>query len=299
MTDLVDRLVEMARARLQKLHHPTLEKAGVHVDVLRLDLIHPIISGNKYFKLKYTLKAAVDKGYRGIVTMGGPWSNHLVACAEACRLLGLQSIGIIRGERPVNKSLSLDDLEQMGMELRFMSRAQFAAVNASPNELSDHLFIPMGGYFNDGIRGASEIIDLIPTHQYEFITCAVGTSATMTGLLKSSPLPVYGFSALKISDPDNNELKLSLDKAGSADYKLFYDYHFGGFGKAPVTLTTFMRDFYEHTQIPTDIVYTSKMFYGLLDLVNKKVIAPGTRICAIHSGGLQGNRSVKTGLLPF
>lgn len=299
----VNSIVELANARLQKLHHPVLKEAKIELDVLRLDEIHPVISGNKFFKLKYSLQEVQDNGLKGIISFGGNWSNHLVACAAACRELGLLSIGIIRGERPGKISESLLDLEAMGMQLQFVPGDEYKELNDSLFKQRIHegyYVVPMGGCSLQGIQGASLIMDLIPQQEYDLVCCSIGTGTMMAGLLQPAQIPVMGFSSLKIKDPLDSEINRFIhNHASGKDHSIQFDYHFGGFGKTTNELLTFMSDLYYKTTLPTDIVYTGKMFYGLLDLCRKKFFMPGTRICAIHSGGLQGNRSVKSGLLPY
>lgn len=299
----VNSIVELAKARLQKLHHPVLEECKIDLDILRLDEIHPVISGNKFFKLKYSLQEVQEKGLKGIITFGGSWSNHLVACAAACRALGLSSVGIIRGERPENISPSLLDLEAMGMQLRFTSRDEYNKLNETLSNqkfFEDYYVIPMGGCSMQGILGASLIMDHIPQQDYDMVACSIGTGTMMAGLMQEAMIPVMGFSSLKIKDRDNCELdRFIKSNAAGKGFLIQYDYHFGGFAKTNDHLLEFMRDFYHITKVPTDIVYTGKMLYGLFDLCRKGKIEAGSRICAIHSGGLQGNRSVKSGILPF
>ncbi len=298
----INSIVELANARLQKLHHPIFMEKNVGFDILRLDTIHPVIAGNKFFKLKYSLEDTILKHYKGIITSGGAWSNHLVACAAACRALGLKSKAIIRGEKPAILSGSLRDVVNMGMELEFVSRAAFHSFNESlqNDEHGDYYPVPMGGHSIEGIKGASEIMELIPQQHYDIVCCSIGTGTMMAGLLKKANIPVMGFSALKTPDTVNNEIEILMQNfSENRNYTIQYDFHFGGFGKTTPGLLQFMNDFHQTTGVPTDIVYTGKMMYGLVQLVQQGYFSEGTRICAIHSGGLQGNRSVKTGTLLF
>ena len=98
-------------------------KAEVHI--LRLDKISPDISGNKWFKLRFYLDEAKAMRKKGILTFGGAWSNHIFATAAACSSMGLQSIGIIRGEESPHISVTLSRARAFGMQLEFISRAAY------------------------------------------------------------------------------------------------------------------------------------------------------------------------------
>ncbi len=295
-------IVEIENAVVQKLNHPLLQSKDVSIEVIRFDKIHPVISGNKFFKLKYSLQQVIDQRKKGILTFGGAWSNHLVATAAACAQLGLRSIGIIRGERPANVSQSILDLEKFGMKLIFISREEY---RRKENEViqsyfQDYILVPEGGAHEAGVIGASEMVQSIPQHPYELITCAIGTGTMISGILRNTTIPVMGFSSLKLPDTIHNSITENIEQyTSNHNYSIEYNYHFGGFGKITESLISFMNDLYLQTGLPTDIVYTGKMLYGLFDMINNDRFAAGTRILAIHSGGLQGNRSVKNGALRF
>lgn len=138
-----------------------------HWDVLRLDALHPLVSGNKPFKLSGYLQAAADTGRRGILTFGGAWSNHIHAVAFAARERGLASIGIIRGEPADPLSATLQDAKAAGMQLRFLSRADYRTVRTFGTDdwqlaYPGFLMVPEGGAGVTGVRGAAEIMRLIP-----------------------------------------------------------------------------------------------------------------------------------------
>lgn len=268
----------------------------IQVHVLRLDKIHSQISGNKWFKLKYYLQAAINSG-KGIATFGGAWSNHLLATAAACRLHGLRSIGMVRGEEAVDRSQTLVQCEELGMQLIYLSREDYRQKNLLLNNLDDYLLIPEGGYGELGAKGAATILDHT-AQSYTHYCCAVGTGTMMAGLINAAPsATVIGISALK----NNSDLEPAIRSlANSQDrWMLIHDYHFGGYAKHPQPLIDFINEFYQHTQIPADIVYTGKLFYAARDLVQKQFFPPGSRILLIHSGGLQGNASVPKGTLMF
>lgn len=302
MSLLPNNIIRIENAIVQKLNHPDLINSGVSMDIIRFDRIHPLISGNKYFKLKFSLDKALQQKKKGILTFGGAWSNHLLATAAACRELGLRSIGIIRGERPAEPSESLLDLESIGMKLIFISREEFKRrqFEVIQSYFPEYIVVPEGGAHADGVIGAAEMVKYFPQQDYDLIACGIGTGTMISGIVQQAKIPVLGFSSLKLPDTDNNSITRTINSyAQESNYTISYDYHFGGFGKTTPALLEFMNDLYYHTKIPTDIVYTGKMIFGLFDMTRNKKFKEGSRIIILHSGGLQGNRSVKTGALNF
>jgi len=263
-------------------------------DVLRTDFIHPVCSGNKFFKLKYYLLEAIQKNCTTIVTSGGAWSNHIVATAFAARASGLQAVGRIRGERPRIMSDTLRDASAMGMALEFMARNEFPGQVSAQTGAYE---IPAGGYGQAGAMGAAEMLDHADKHSYTHILCAVGTGTMLAGLrlAATSTQEVLGVAILK-HQGIGNECEALLP---GLSCPIIHDYHFGGYARKNGELLDFMNRFYRATGIPTDFVYTGKLMYSVLDLIQKKHFPAGSRILTIHSGGLQGNKSLKKGELEF
>lgn len=277
----------------------------VDISLLRLDKIHPVISGNKWFKLKEYLKLAIEGNKKGIITFGGAWSNHIVATAGATHLAGLSSIGIIRGEEPARYSQTLQDALAFGMDLRFLSRAAFREAGKAPGtflpETNDWIIVPEGGKGESGVAGASAILDLVPDLDiYTHICCAVGTGTMLAGLTNAARpwQKLVGISTLKGEDELTAEVSAML-KPGAARFSIFFEYHFGGYAKHPPALVDYMNQFFRQTRIPTDIVYTSKLLFGIEQLLNSGYFPENSKVLVIHSGGLQGNRSLKAGELLF
>jgi 1-aminocyclopropane-1-carboxylate deaminase len=298
-----EHIVDVTKARLQKLNHPICAQHNVATDVLRLDEIHTVISGNKWFKLKYHLTEAISKNKKGILTFGGAWSNHLHATAYLCKECSLESIGIIRGEEPKQLSQTLIDLKELGMQLRFTSRNEYAVLTSNEQyEEPGYHVVPEGGRSLNGVKGAAEIADLIPPNEYDYIMCSAGTATMMAGLAKAS-LPgqkVIGISILKMANQENNDLINLVRKYDTGNAaQIIYDYHFGGYGKSSPELIEFMNRLFIEHDLPTDLVYTSKLLFGTLDLIGKNFFPQGSNICIIHSGGLQGNRSIPPGVLKY
>lgn len=274
------------------------------VDVLRLDLLHPVVSGNKWFKLKGHIGAAKDK--TTLLTFGGAYSNHLVATAAAASMNGLKSIGIVRGEAPQTLSHTLLAAKEYGMDLRFVSREDYrnkkipGAVYENNDADKIHL-INEGGYGPLGMQGAMDILLENDTSSYTHVIAAVGTGTTLAGLVSAS-LPhqkVIGIPVLKKAYSLQDEIQNLLPQAKHKGFELFWDYHFGGYAKYNDALFRFMNNFYKQTAIPTDFVYTGKAFFATLDLIGNKHFSPGSKILLVHTGGLQGNASLKKGELIF
>ena len=266
----------------------------VQLTIKRLDLIHPQISGNKFFKLKYNLRAAHQQGYKQVLTFGGAYSNHIAATAYAAQYFGFQSIGIIRGEELASQTLNstLQTAQNFGMQLHFVSRAEYRLRHEAeylqqlkqlyPNTL----IIPEGGTNELAIQGTKEILSAEDRENYDVICCAVGTGGTIAGLIESSSdqQQVLGFSALK-GDFLKSEIQQWTDKQ---NWSLTDAYCCGGYAKTTPELLQFMQDFEQKYAIPLEQVYTAKMMMGLFDLIQHYHFPTDTRILAIHTGGLQG-----------
>lgn len=275
----------------------------VQLYVLRLDKLHPIVSGNKWFKLKHQLEDAIVKKHTTVATFGGAYSNHIVATAYACKMLGLQSIGIIRGDEPKQTNNTLLAAQKYGMDLHFVTRFMYDDKQLIQQTFSSAncYWINEGGYSILGADGVKEMYQWID-ESYTHIVSAVGTGTMMAGLIKGA-LPsqkVVGISVLKGHNYWRDEVEYLLNEAEkSKQFELISNYHFGGYAKHPKELINWMNDFYQNHQLPTDIVYTSKLLYGIFDLVKQNYFPPNSKIMAVHSGGLQGNLSLPQGTFVF
>lgn len=299
---------DLNKITIDKIDDPLLKNKNVSLDILRLDKIHPVISGNKWFKLKYHLDHYKAGNYKGILTFGGAWSNHILATACTCHLKKIKSIGIIRGENPPQLSTTLEQAIIYGMQLKFISRDSFKRKNYGEvitgllAEFPGYYFIPEGGLAREGRKGAGEILDLVNKDEYSHIVCAIGTATTFLGLNDASNTYqfVWGISVLKGLGDIIDQYRGSITPPVKKMYcKIFYDYHFGGYAKQNAELLSFMNNFYERTRIPTDFVYTGKLAFAINDLVVKDQFKPSSKILMIHSGGLQGNASLQKGSLIF
>lgn len=283
-----------------------LEKKGIELSMLRLDLIHQEISGNKWFKLKLNIEESKKNGSKTILTFGGAYSNHLHATAYICKQNNLDCIGIIRGEKPAYLNNTLQDCKNWGMKLEFVSREEYRLksnieyLNNLQSLYGPCYIIPEGGNNLLGINGCADIVEYIED-MHNIICLPVGSTATLAGILSKINLEknVIAFSALKGADYLNEELYSSLRQLEnySRNFEINYNYHFGGFAKYNNELIDFIKLFRNSQKIELDFIYTAKMMYGIYDLIKNNYFKTGSKIIAIHTGGLQGNRSVSDKLL--
>ena len=289
------------------IKNPLTDQKKVRLDVLRLDRIHPVVSGNKWFKLQYYTGDAVNKGYTTLLTFGGPYSNHIAATAYAAKMLGLKAVGVIRGEAPKQWSHTLQEAHACQMQLVFLPRNEYDAIKRNVHSTNFEVqfgkvyVIPEGGFGSLGMQGAAEILHSTDTGHYTHIVSAVGTGTTIAGIIQATKphQQVTGISVMKNNIGLNDEIKSLLNTSLPGSFSIIHDYHFGGYAKYTPALTGWMNWFYHASTIPLDFVYTAKMMYGIFDLMEKDFFRPRSRILAIHSGGLQGNRSLAPGVLVF
>jgi 1-aminocyclopropane-1-carboxylate deaminase len=273
-------------------------------DVLRLDELHPVVSGNKLFKLRYYLDDAKASEKNTIATFGGAYSNHIVATAFACKESGLKSVGIIRGEKPPQLSASLEDALRYGMNLIYVNREAYKDKEKIIRQYASEtwFWVNEGGYGQNGMLGAKDILQFADTTGYTHIICACGTGTTLAGLMEAA-LPhqeCIGISVLKgHAGLAKDVMELLSPQHQHKSCRIFHDYHFGGYAKHPRQLIEWMNELWRAEQLPTDIVYTSKLMYAVKDLISKDHFNNNHKILIIHSGGLQGNRSLPKGILEF
>ena len=262
--------------------------------IKREDKLHPVISGNKYRKLKYNILEAKKTGKTTLLTFGGAYSNHIAAVAAAGKEFGFKTIGVIRGEElrsKIGANPTLSFAQNCGMQFHFISREEYRHkteplfINDLKNVFGDFYLVPEGGTNNLAVKGCEEILTY-NDEGFDYICSAVGTGGTLSGLIKSSKShqTVFGFSALK-GTFQSSEVKKYTQKT---NYKIIDNYCFGGYAKIDEQLIRFINNFKEKTAIPLDPVYTGKMIYGIFDLIKRGDLKKNSRILAIHTGGLQG-----------
>jgi len=287
---------------VQPILHTSTQN-NIILNVLRLDRLHDVVSGNKWFKLQLQIKACKQANKTTIATFGGAYSNHIVATAYACKLEGLNSVGIIRGDEPKQHNHTLQRAQSLGMQLQFVSRTDYGNKELLKQSLYNDVWywVNEGGYAILGAEGVTDMYQWI-NDSYTHIACATGTGTMMAGLIKGAAphQHVIGITALKGHDSLQQEIThLLTTKEAEKTFTIFNNYHFGGYAKHPKVLLDWMNHLYISYKLPTDIVYTSKMLYGVFNLIESGYFAEGSKIMAIHSGGLQGNLSLPKGSLLF
>ncbi|MCL6295766.1 1-aminocyclopropane-1-carboxylate deaminase/D-cysteine desulfhydrase [Jejuia spongiicola] len=267
---------------------------GVELFIKREDRIHPFVSGNKYRKLKYNLIEAKKKDFKTLLTFGGAYSNHIAAVASAGKTFGFKTIGVIRGEElndKVNTNTTLKFAKECGMHFKFVSREDYrnktekTFISNLEKEYGAFYLIPEGGTNPLAIKGCEEILT-DDDNGFDYICAAVGTGGTISGLINCSKpsQQVLGFSALKGEFLQQDISKFVM----KTNWKIITDYHFGGYAKINEALVSFINQFKSDFEIPLDPIYTGKMMFGVFDLIEKGFFPNGSRILAIHTGGLQG-----------
>ncbi|HTE33159.1 MAG TPA: pyridoxal-phosphate dependent enzyme [Chryseolinea sp.] len=273
------------------IHSTLLESAKVRLFVKREDLNHETVSGNKWWKLKNNLQEALRLKFDRILTYGGAFSNHIYASAAATHELGIQSVGIIRGEpvSPLNPILHF--ASGHGMKLHYLSRADYrkkedaAEVDKLVSLVGSFYLMPEGGTNELAITGVEEFASQLPK-DFDFICCPVGTGGTLTGLVRGlrGQSKALGFTVLKGGESWIDEVNAL--RPGYSNWALINDYHFGGYAKTSSVLSDFMDQFTTTHHVPLEHVYSGKMFYGIFDLLQKGFFRPGCSILALHTGGI-------------
>ncbi|HVW12545.1 MAG TPA: pyridoxal-phosphate dependent enzyme [Mucilaginibacter sp.] len=282
---------------VQQIHDPLFDEQGLNIFIKRDDLIHPLLSGNKWRKLKYPLRLAREQNKAHLVTFGGAYSNHLLATAAAAAKFGFRATGIVRGEEVNNDALFLCRLH--GMQLIFTDRESYRDKPALFEKYfaadSDAFFIDEGGASALGTKGVSELVGELAAN-YDHIFCACGTGTTAAGIIngiggQSLKMRFHGIPVLKNGEFLRTDINQLLDRP--ADYDLHTGYHFGGYAKTTNELIAFIKRFVSSTGILIDPVYTGKMLYAIYDLAAKNYFPKGSRILAIHTGGIWGLLGMK------
>ena len=291
---------------LQKITSDIITSKGVELYVYRTDLNHKNISGNKLYKLKYNLEEAkkqnpspLQTGKKKLLTFGGAFSNHIAATAAAGKEYGFNTIGIIRGDELEVLNPTLTFAKACGMQLHFVSRSLYqnkATLNTYVQEqfgVQNYYSIPEGGSNALGIIGCKEITKDIPI-DFDIVCCPCGTGATITGIILSlkEHQQAIGFQVLKGEYYIKNEVTKWLKEFDSpaSNWEINEEFHFGGYAKLKPELLHFIQQFEKENAIPLDYIYTGKMMYGIFENIKQGKFKRGSKIIAIHTGGLQGNR---------
>lgn len=285
---------------IQAIHPGWYGHKVAELSMLRLDIVHHDISGNKWYKLKHNIEHCISNNINRVLTFGGAYSNHLAATAAMANLAGLQSVGVVRGlfsEQRLTPTLQF--CRDNGMALHYISYEDYS--RKGDEDMLQNLglifpgtfIIPEGGANDYGRLGAEEIAAYIPDY-YTHIAVSVGTGTTLVGIVNRLHIQqsVRGFAPMKGGGYLNDEVCCYIHEEKQANYKIYDNWHFGGFGKYNDALILFMNDFYKQNNIPLDVVYTAKMMSGIKEQVTAGVFDVAARILCIHTGGLQGNTSL-------
>lgn len=279
---------------IQAVHFPLADKHAVTVDIKRDDLIHPIISGNKWRKLRYLVDDAKEKGCDQLVSMGGTWSNHLHALAYIGQEVGFKTVGFVRGHEDVKLTPTLLDCRKWGMELRFTRRVDYAELrkNISWDRCHKHIpnsyWLSEGGFGELAMQGVMDIGTEITEH-YDYIFVGCGSGATVCGLAKALPQShIVGVGAFSGAEYLTNELSKYLGK--QENWTIDTQHHCGGFAKVSAALLDLQAQIEEENNFELDQVYNAKTLLALASWITEGRLKSDSRVLVIHTGGLQGKR---------
>ena len=266
---------------------------NIKLFIKREDLIHDIVSGNKWRKLNYNFKYIKEKKIKKILSFGGAYSNHLHALSWLAKKNNIKSFGLVRGCKLSIENPTLSFCKKNKMDLFFLNRSTYRN-NKYNNPIfkkiiksEENVFvIPEGGFNEFGIKGCEEIMNEVNEH-YDIICCSIGSGCTAVGIIKSLKFDqsFLGFSSFK----NNSQIKnIISEKVKTMNWEINSEYNFGGFGQVNDELKKFIKDFKNTYAIMLDPIYTSKLFFGLFDMISKNKLPKDSRILVLHTGGLQG-----------
>ena len=293
---------------LEKIHTRSCNNRNVKLFVKRDDLIHEVISGNKWRKLKFNVKQCQAMKYDGILTFGGAYSNHLLAAAAACQQEGIKSIGLVRGEElNFESNHILKQCADLGMQLVFISREEYALRHEKEYheelvlKFPSTMVIPEGGANYYGMIGCQEIM-AETENNFDFVFVAQGTTTTSCGILLSIPerTKLVAVPVLKGFDAEG-EMRRMFSYSGfpseiiddlMEQLTIMPDHHFGGYAKFNDDLLDRMEQIFDETNIPLDPIYTGKTFVAMLDFIESNDVRDA-KILFVHTGGIAGGKAVE------
>lgn len=284
---------------IKKIEHELFDAAQLNIYIKRDDLIHPIISGNKWRKLKYNLLAAQQRNFTGVLSFGGAYSNHIHALAYACKQQNLKSLGIIRGESHYQSNSTLSKAKDWGMEFNFIDRAEYRLrsdktyLKSLQNKYPEYYIIPEGGSNELALPGVAEIIlELNKQLKYDTLILPVGSGGTIAGLIKedNNRHNILGIAVLKQADYLKKEITklVNNNENKPMNWQLLTDFHLGGYGKFSNAEALEIAKFSKAFQIPFEPIYSGKMLLALLNLIAQGYFEKDQTIVLLHTGGLQG-----------
>ena len=189
------------------------------------------------------------------------------------------------------------------MEFTYLDRTSYRDkynvdfLTSLKNKYGNFYLIPEGGTNSLAVKGCKEILYDINL-PFDFICTACGTGGTMAGLISGlkTNQTALGFPVLKGGDFLRRDIDNLLNNsmvAGERKWRLITDYHFGGYAKFTDELINFIRDFENQNEIKLEPIYSGKMLFGIYDLIKKNYFPKGSKIVALHNGGLQGLEGLK------
>ncbi|MFB4393119.1 MULTISPECIES: 1-aminocyclopropane-1-carboxylate deaminase/D-cysteine desulfhydrase [unclassified Pseudomonas] len=296
---MIDGFASLATPPLQRLHLPWLAGAGVACAVLRLDLVDPLISGNKAYKLRDHLDTARRSGAPGLISLGGNHSNHLHALAAAGRRFGFATVGLLRGEP--QDTPTVRDLQALGMTLHWLGYAGYRARHQAgfwqpwQARYPGWHCIPEGGGGREGAGGCQLLVEQAQAQlfslgwtDYHAWWLAVGTGTTLAGLVLAERGRHVVHGALAV--PADHGVAESVEALAGGQGYVLHDACRGGFARRDDALLAFIAESEEQAGLPLEALYTGKALMALREQVEAGRFAPGTRLIFVHTGGLQGRR---------
>ena len=285
---------------IQQLNCALLKEKNISLGVKRDDLLHPLISGNKWRKLKYNLIRMKELKKTQLLTFGGAFSNHIHACAAAGKMFNLTTHAIVRGPEIDNNNPTIQFAKQCGMQLHAVNRIEYrkrhdqAYLDALQTRFPNAYIIPEGGTNSLALPGCKELVKSLPEHDY--LICPTGSGGTLAGLIEGSALTtkVIGIAVLKQGEYLKEDIiKLSSKAKYQNNWQLLTDFHDGGYGKFSPQLWQFCQNMNANHALPLEPIYSGKMMYALWQLIAQDYFPSGSKIIAVHTGGLQGLNGLK------
>jgi len=295
-------LIENPFSLLQQVQHPLFSQHNIQVKIKRDDLLHHIISGNKWRKLKYNLKHLIQQKYHGALSFGGSYSNHIHAFAFACYQQNIPCIGIIRGEKQYQNNYTLTWARHWGMTCHFVDRKTYRRrfdedfLAELQSQYPNHFIVPEGGSNHLAIQGVSEVMsELAQQTEFDTLISPVGSGGTLAGIISGDHLQgnqhkILGVAVLKQAEYLKQEItKLLPTNAKTHDnWQLLTDFHRGGYAKFSADDIARIIAFSQQAHLPFEPVYSGKMLLAFLDLLAQGYFKPNERIVLLHTGGIQG-----------
>ncbi|WP_144283621.1 1-aminocyclopropane-1-carboxylate deaminase/D-cysteine desulfhydrase [Chryseobacterium echinoideorum] len=282
--------------KIPEIDIPIIEipvEKNIQLFMKREDLIHPQISGNKYWKLFYNISQYLENKPENplIITFGGAFSNHISAVAAFGNISVIKTLGIIRGEELEQKwreNPTLLIAKRNGMNLRFVTREEYRYKEKLSEflqqEFPNALIIPEGGTNQNAVKGIKMMLNE-QTKVFDYLCTAVGTGGTVAGITEfcEDSQKVIGLKVVQ-----DNSLEEKISGLTRKENYVLTDASLGGYGKINDDNIRFINDFKLKHNISLDPVYTGKMMQKIFEMIDEGYFPEGSRVLCFHTGGLQG-----------